>query len=185
MIVIVGHGPSIVGKGLGPWLDDQFVVRLKRAEKPNAKDWGTRTDVICATSHIYRQDGMFWWAAKRPQRSDALCRVWDEARWLGYFRGFSSLKGPSTGLRAIFCAVEFMVPETIGLAGFDNLLYPEEDGWAKWWQPRYSHNWDADSLAEHKAAFGLGVRLIDVTREHGRAIRDRPADRHTDRADVE
>ena len=165
MIVIVGHGPSIVGKGLGPWLDEQFVVRLKRAEKPSCKDWGTRTDVICATSHIYRQpDVMFWWAAKRAQRSDALCRVWDERRWLEYFRRFSTAKGPSTGLRAIFCAVEFLDAQDLGLAGFDNLLYPAEEGWAKWWQPRYSHYWDADSEAEHKAAMALGIELIDVTR---------------------
>ena len=166
MIVIVGHGPSIVGKGLGPWLDGQFVVRLKRAEKPSALDWGTRTDVICATSHIYRQDGMFWWAAKSQQRGDALCRVWDQYRWMSYFSRFSQRKGPSTGLRAIFCAVEFGHTE-IGLAGFDNLLYPAETGWAKWWQPRHKFNWDADSAAEHEAVKGLGVRIIDVTREHG------------------
>jgi hypothetical protein len=169
VIVIVGHGPSIVGKALGPWLDEQRVVRLKRAEKPNAADWGTRTDVICATSHIYRQDGVpFWWFPKgEPPRGDDLCRVADIARWRAYFGRFSRLKGPSTGLSAIFCAVEFEGATEIGLAGFDNLLYPQETGYAKWWQPRYKYNWDADSEAEHKAACGLGVRLIDVTREHG------------------
>ena len=168
MIVIVGHGPSIVGKGLGPWLDEQFVVRLKRAERPSVKDWGTRTDVICATSHIYRQPGIpFWWVPRRPERGDALCRVWDAARWLAYFRGFSAHKGPSTGLSAVLSAVEYGHTE-IGLAGFDNLLYPHEEGWAKWWQPRYSHNWDADSAAEHEAAKGLGVRITDVT--NGRVL---------------
>ena len=167
MIVIVGHGPSIVGKALGSWLDTQTVVRLKKAEKPNAVDWGSRTDVICATSHIYRQDCEFWWFPKQPgQRGDAKMRVADTAKWREYFRQYSTRKGPSTGLSAIFCAVEFLNPARIGLAGFDNLLYPSEKGWAKWWQPRNSHYWDADSEAEHKAAMALGIELIDVTREH-------------------
>ena len=172
MIVIVGHGPSIVGKGLGPWLDEQFVVRLKRAEKPNAKDWGTRTDVICATSHIYRQDEVpFWWFPKHNQQhGDALCRVADTEWWRAYFAGFSRTKGPSTGLSAIFCAVEFLHPERIALAGFDNLLYPDERGYTKWWHARYQHKWDADSAAEHKAAFALGIEIIDATRVYGRTV---------------
>ena len=164
MIVIIGHGPSIVGKHLGPWLDKQFVVRLKRAERPNFEDWGSRTDAICATSHIYRQAGQFWWAAKSAMAGDSVCRVWDYARWLSYFRRFSTAKGPSTGMRAIMCAVEFMSPKEIALAGFDNLLNPNEI-YAKWWQPKGKYHWDADSKAEHECAMSLGVKLVDLTLE--------------------
>ena len=165
MIVIVGHGPSIVGKRLGSWLDNQTVVRLKDAKKPDSLDWGSRTDVVCATSHIYRPDkGMFWWFPKRGDPKDENdMRVADYRRWRKYFADFSISKGPSTGLSAIFCAVEFENPKQIGLAGFDNLLYPDEKGWSKWWLPRHKHNWDADSPAEHRAAMALGVELIDVT----------------------
>jgi hypothetical protein len=163
VIVIIGHGPSIVGKHLGPWLDKQFVVRLKKAEKPNSIDWGSRTDVICATSHLYRQDCMFWWAAKRHYPGDANCLVWDCDRWTAYFRQFSQTKGPSTGLRAILCAVQFMNAKEIGLAGFDNLLNPK-DIYAKWWQPKGKYHWDADSEAENSCVKSLGINLVDVTR---------------------
>ena len=152
-IVIVGHGPSIVGKQLGPWLDNQTVVRLKRAEIPNQIDWGSRTDYVCATSLIYQTDKPFWLFSKK----DGIGKKWRE-----YYAKFSAVK-PSTGLGAIFCAVEYLKPDTIGLAGFDNLLYPDEPGWSKWWIPRNHGLWIHDSKAEHEAAMSLGVKVVDVT----------------------
>lgn len=165
MLVIIGHGPGIVGKRLGSWLDTQTVVRLKDGKKPDALDWGSRTDVICATSHLFRPEhGMFWWFPKTEgYRDETNMRVADVARWRSYYASFGK-RGPSTGLCAIFCAVEFEKPGEIGLAGFDNLLYPDEKGWGKWWQPRHKYRYDADSESDHRAMMGLDVRLIDVTR---------------------
>lgn len=67
-------------------------------------------------------------------------------------------------MRAIMCAVEFMSPKEIALAGFDNLLNPNEI-YAKWWQPKGKYHWDADSKAEHECAMSLGVKLVDLTLE--------------------
>jgi hypothetical protein len=170
VIVIVGHGPGIVGKRLGSWLDTQRVVRLKKAEKPDAVDWGSRTDVVCATSHLYRpENGMFWWFPKAGNYKDeANMRVADVAMWRKFYADCGGTKGPSSGLCAIFCAVEFERPDAIGLAGFDNLLYPDQKGWGKWWQPRHKYYYDADGEADHKAAMALDVKLVDVTKEiHG------------------
>ena len=157
MIVIVGHGPSIVGKKLGSWLDGQTVVRLKKAEIPNADDWGSRTDYVCATSLIYQTDKPFWLMPKKGGIGD---------KWRSYYRRFSDAK-PSTGLCAIFCAVEFLKPVEIGLAGFDNLLHPEETGWSKWWMARNCGLWVHDSPNEYLAAMSLGVKITDATVEHG------------------
>src|SRR5262245_10043677 len=133
MLIIVGHGPSIVGKRLGPWIDKQRVVRLKYAERPNPTDWGTRTDYVCASSPS------FWTDKCRPDFPD--CEKWVLAskkrkipkgdwrianpEWDDYFLAFKpeGFPKPSTGLKAVFCAVEFLKPDEIGLIGFDRVLH--------------------------------------------------------------
>ena len=76
MLVVVGHGPSIAGRGLGSWLDRQTVVRLKWADRPNAEDWGTRTDYLFACHLNYFLDrerlgkpklaAEYWMLPERP-----------------------------------------------------------------------------------------------------------------------
>jgi hypothetical protein len=147
MLVIIGHGPSIVGKQLGSWLDTQTLVRLKGAQIPNSVDWGTRTDFVCGTSRVY-ETAHFWLFD-------------DKGKWRDHYSTYSTFK-PSTGLAAIFCAVDRGYSE-IGLAGFDNLLHPNEEGWTKWYMPRHKGRWGHDSAAEHRCAFELGITLKDVT----------------------
>ena len=79
----------------------------------------------------------------------------DAERWYPYWESFVAKKKrkPSTGLCAIFCAVEFFAPEEIGLIGFDYLLA----GMGAW----KVH----DMKAERECAESLGVELIDLGRD--------------------
>lgn len=58
MLVIVGHGPSVVSAKLGSWLDTQTVVRLKDCPYWKGKEqpevWGTRIDFLCGTKLDWR-----------------------------------------------------------------------------------------------------------------------------------
>jgi hypothetical protein len=162
MIVVIGHGPSIVGKGLGPWIDQQTVIRLKSAPMPNPEDWGTRTDYVSTTKpdhwvcspSIPGERWVFGHKTKGYRRPDV-------DRWLAYFGQFLGDKHrkPSNGLCAVFCAVEFLKPEKIGLIGFDSILHPERNT-GKWWDskpPKWSH----DQKAENQALYGLGIEVIE------------------------
>jgi hypothetical protein len=169
MLVIVGHGPSIVGKRLGSWLDKQEVVRLKHAERPNALDWGTRTDFVCASSPSF-------WTDKRREDFPE-CEKWVLAskdvpkgdyrlasrEWYGYFRGFKpeGFPKPSTGLKAVFCAVEFLKPKEIGLIGFDRILRPDV-ATSKWFHEQGKYLYGHDAHAEHRCLFSLPVKVVDL-----------------------
>ena len=166
MLVIVGHGPSIVGKRLGPWLDNQVVVRLKEGPRPNAEDWGTRIDYRCAGADGWPNDCPLWVLPARRKvhhlfASREGVSVTD-GRWYEYFNSFQPKYEPTTGLRAIFGAVEFLQAKEIGLIGFDNILHPWVRGLTKWFHVPGKFNQVHDYDTEHKAAFGLGVRLIDL-----------------------
>lgn len=171
MLVIVGHGPSIVGKRLGSWLDNQVVVRLKNAPRPNAEDWGTRIDYRCAGADGWPEECPVWVIPARRKvqhlfQSHGTVSVSD-GRWHGYFEGFNPKYEPSTGLRAIFCALEFLAPKEIGLIGFDNILRPHVKGLTKWFHEPGKFNQVHDYDTEHKAAFGLHVELIDLGEMNG------------------
>lgn len=161
VLVIVGHGPSIVGKGLGSWIDQQTVVRLKDAPRPDPADWGRRIDYQCASTPLWPHLGVETWVL--PNRKEigryeccANVRVAGE-KWWEYFDVFYPTYKMSTGLRAIFCAAEFLKPEEICLVGFDKLMNPASE-YAKWKGPStYLH----DAWAEHRAAFQLGIRLFE------------------------
>ena len=178
MLVIVGHGPGLVGKGLGPWLDTQTVVRLKWAERPNVEDWGTRTDHVCA-SHpsffIERQargypplQAEFWFLPEKFCPPIAGTRQ-GAASWLEYYQTCreqqpgprKSLRKASTGLKAIFCALEFLKPVEIGLLGFDMVLHPEVPTF-KWNTEPGKYSYAHDAQAEHRAIMGLPVKITEL-----------------------
>lgn len=167
MLVIMGHGPSLIGKGRGPWIDNQFVVRLKAANIPNPEDWGTRTDAVAGYRLEHRRPGVpFWWFPK-PNEGRAADGV-TVARgdwWRAQYARHAPRYKMSTGLAAICAAIDVMAPAEIGLAGFDNLLRPHERGWTKWSVARYASEYRHDAQAEHDFAMSLGVRLIDITDE--------------------
>lgn len=163
MLVIVGHGPSIVGKGLGEWIDQQTVIRLKGAPMPNAEDWGTRTDVISTTKPCYlgpRILGAEYWIFGPPEPG---FRRPDVERWQAWFQQFLTTpkrRKPSNGLCAVMTAVEFLKPQKIGLIGFDSMLYPEKNT-GKWFHVKPT-KWGHDQNAEHNALFSLDTEVIDL-----------------------
>lgn len=178
MLVVVGHGPSIVGRGLGPWLDTQTVVRLKWAEIPNVEDWGSRTDYVFAAHSNYFLDrdrlkkpklnAEFWML---PQQADPeLPGIRQGSRdWIEYFakhREASPVqkrtwRKASTGLKAVFCAVEFLKPEEIGLIGFDMVLHPDSNTW-KWFAPPGKYSYSHDAETERRALMALPVKIVEL-----------------------
>jgi hypothetical protein len=89
-----------------------YVVRLKEG-KTDPRHFGTRTDAICARSHLFEKPGTEFWYI--PYVEEKLRTA---------YRKFSSAK-PSTGLGAIYCAIERGMTE-LTLIGFDLLLRPNE-----------------------------------------------------------
>jgi hypothetical protein len=167
VIVVVGHGPGVL-KGLGSWLDGQTVVRLKHAERPDALNWGTRTDYVCASSPS------FWTDKRRAGFPDCECWVlaekevprgaWKHAdkRWFDYFRRFDPyFPKMSTGLKAVFCAMEFLEPREIGLLGFDRVLHPEV-ATSKWFHEQGKFHYGHDAHAEHRCLKSLGVKILEL-----------------------
>jgi len=145
-IVIVGHGPSLKGKGLGSEIDNfDLVVRLKAAHTVvGSEDYGSRVDVVCMSTEVlglgaHIKPQMFWLYPKKGTYDkeavgDFIGRVgvgcvlpldlvnaWNER--------FRSLGGKhpnvSTGMAAIIIAAASLAPETIVLAGFDTLTNPD------------------------------------------------------------
>ena len=177
MLVIVGHGPSVANRGLGSWLDEQTVVRLKWAERPNAMDWGSRTDYVCGSNPSFWMDkrqqapatAEYWWLGDLKKFPAHWGPIPDMRRassdWLDYWLRFRTTKShkPSTGLRAIFCAIEFLKPAEIGLIGFDMVLHPDVPT-HKWWHTKdiergsYAH----DAQAEHRCVMSLDVKITEV-----------------------
>jgi hypothetical protein len=144
-VCIVGHGPSLIGKGLGNTIDSyDLVVRLKgSAGVLGTEDYGHRCDVLCMSTEVtgigyaYRPE-VFWLYPKKGYYDvsvvgtfvgdmgrpvlipKALCTEWNDQ-----FRKTATHQNISTGLAAILIAAYYMNPETIVLAGFDTLVDPE------------------------------------------------------------
>ena len=90
---------------------DQFtVVRLKRGlvETYDRKDWGSRTDYLCACSSRFDWGHHPFWLAENPKKY-------------------------TTGLCAVLEARRRLNPKELFVIGFDRLMHPErEDGPHPW-----------------------------------------------------
>ncbi len=159
MLLIVGHGPSVLS-GLGALIDQQTVVRLKDGLTPilrkDSKNWGTRTDYLCARSLVCDKGEFPYWLFNDPPK------------WINYYKSFTPRhKKPSTGLCAVFCAIDRLQPEEIALIGFDRLLNPNDmtsrkaTDEQKYMYSMYGH----DQRAEHECLMSLPTRIIDF-RKH-------------------
>lgn len=153
MIVIVGHGPSVLS-GLGSVIDSHTVVRLKQGltKQHPPQHFGTRTDFLCARSLVFdRGEFPFWHFA-------------DDKRWLAYFASFEpKRKKPSTGLCAVFCAIDKLDPKEIAFIGFDSLLNPDMTP-TKW---DCNGPWAHDMHAENACLNSLGIEVIDLGKVRG------------------
>lgn len=147
MIVIVGHGPSILS-GLGAVIDTGTVVRLKNGRAGRAEHWGTRTDYICGRFLSHAKPACpFWFFGDET-----------EERWLEYYRKFSMQK-PSHGLCAAFCAFDELSPPELHFIGCDSMLDPSIP-YRKW--NTNDHPNPHDWKAEHEALHGLGIKVTDL-----------------------
>lgn len=135
MIVIIGHGPSVVRCGLGSWIDQQFVIRLKNGPQPNPEDWGTRTDVLFTSRE----------------------KCWE-------LNPFGLRYKPSTGLRAILYAHRTYGGK-IGLIGFDRLLEPSRITHKWYLEHPEKYWWPHDSEREALAVRSLGIDVVDLRKQ--------------------
>ncbi len=155
MIVIVGGGPSAGNSDLGPWIDRQYVVRMKHAARDRVHR-GMRMDAYFSRGYAAKKPNYeFWYFPKHPPHADGC----DSTHWLTWYRQFSLSRTPkpSTGLCALFCAAEFFPGAEVGLIGYDNVL----DG-----QPFRSGPHDGGG--EHAAALALNLKLFDLRTDHGK-----------------
>lgn len=154
MLLIVGHGPSVLC-GLGGLIDQQTVVRLKEGltKKMPAEHFGTRTDYLCARSGAYAKPGVPFW------------HLPDSSPWHVYYKKFKpKYWKPSHGLSAVFCAIDNMKPERIALIGFDRILYTDDQCTGKWYNPRMFERWQHDQRAENECLYSLGIDIIDFSK---------------------
>jgi len=161
MLVIVGHGLSLVRAKLGAFLDEQTVVRLKDAPMGDPEVWGTRTDYICSRKDnwvLERRPGVTYWMFQ-PGKDHGETRFCDYQRWTSWYAGYSKMK-PSHGLCAAMCAVEFLNPPEIGVIGFDSMMHPDELDQGKYNRP--PGRWFHDQHAEAKALYALGPRIVNL-----------------------
>jgi hypothetical protein len=165
-MVIVGHGPSVLC-GLGAVIDSHdVVVRLKQGLTKNQppEHFGTRTDVISARSHLFTKEGVTFW--RFPEWPDPMAQKW--LKYYGQFRPTNKRGKPSTGLAAVFCAIEYANPESISLIGFDRLFKPTDECTGKWYEPRRFNKFGTgshDQRAEAECLKSLPVKIIDLSKE--------------------
>ncbi len=152
---------------------------------PDPAYWGSRTDYLAATGldwrlGFHKTHGVnppFWlWDKHKafhglinhPSMRKKRAHVLDEniystniERWTKYFNEFKPEKPkPSTGLTAIFAAVEQGFEE-IALLGFDSFFTDKVTG--KWNVDPKLAIWGHDQLAEQRALQGLGIKVIDAS----------------------
>ena len=179
-VCIVGHGHSLVGKGLGPTIDLHTVVRLKDPSWQTQRDYGKKMDYCCASTetmmqmlHDHRIPKQYWAQPKKGEYNKRLEENFNRSGkaplliplelfndWnRKYVDGGMSCRNFSVGTAAIVYSLELLGEKDIKLAGFDNLLDPSKlDYWkaqrGKWVS---HHDWNT----EHK--------MLDVLRDHYKA----------------
>jgi hypothetical protein len=168
-IVIVGHGHSMTGSGLGEKIDQYPTVRMKRSKglmQTYPKDYGKRIDYVGATSaaiigtiQMYptAKEYLVYPKAKFGQthfsdkqalklsRKDPRVKLFKELHdyWLEIYQDITPLDVRySTGMGLLITSLDYFKPEIIYLAGFDSILNPETD-WSSVLATR-EYDWEND-----------------------------------------
>ena len=179
-ICVIGHGTSLVGKGLGPEIDKHTVVRLKDPSWQVDKDYGKRMDYCCASTetmqqmlHDRRVPKQYWAQPKKGEYNKRLeehfnrtakaplviplqlFNEWNER----YKEHGMSCRNFSVGTAAIIYSLDLLGEKVVKLGGFDNLLDPAK---LEYWKAQRGkwvshHDW----YTEHK--------MLQVVAEHYRA----------------
>lgn len=167
---IVGHGTSLIGKGLGKEIDSQRVVRLKGSHTVlNNPDYGKRVDVLCASTEIMptflEMNASEYWAYPKKGEFDGYKAIKIIAKlgkpvmipfelsnhWNQIFRKMGGQHpNVSTGMAAIIFSCH-RFKEDIKLYGFDTLMDPSKSFTRNPEIPRSGHGYiDHDWETEHK-----------------------------------
>lgn len=146
-------------------IDSTPVVRLKEGlavkPPPDPFHWGTRTDYVAAHSRLYQQPGQNFWCFRDDDP--------EGQKWLAYYKEFKPRKPkPSTGLMAVFMAIDKLKPKEIAVIGFDRVLDPTDGTTTKWHKPRGHYAWGHDQRVEHLALMNCGTTIIDLVKEHAK-----------------
>lgn len=183
-ICIVGHGPSLLNAGLGDEIDKQSVCRLK-GFKHDPKDYGYRTDYVCASAEAagtLDKNISAWVYPKlgRLSRNPGfglfpleICEKWnDEFKRRVNYSGNGPLgRNVGTGLAACIIAMEVYEPETLVLAGFDTVLHPETR-YQSVFNPGTHHDQFHYWKVEHELLFEVaaqkGVSICELSPVSGR-----------------
>lgn len=146
-VVIVGHGPSLVGAGLGKAIDaHEKVLRLKNCSAllENKEDYGQRTDIMFSTTevcyHLSKVKAEEYWCYPKydtwntdvvdnlRKQTNARIRVLSHQAfaWNKLFRDMgANHPNLSTGMAAAVCVLELLNPRVLTLAGFDVVFNPK------------------------------------------------------------
>lgn len=179
MIVIVGHGPSPVGKGWGKEIDRHPVARMKDLSWQNWKDYGARLDFWCCSTEImgwfqfgareyWAQPKRGFWDAKHesavrakgihPQIDLDLFQRWNQV----YTSLTDKHRNYCLGIHCILKVCE--KGEQPCLVGFDNLLSPglpyRKADKGKW---PSDHDWAAENAMLPLIEKNYGVQILAMT----------------------
>ncbi len=132
-VIVIGHGPSVF-TGRGSVIDSfDAVIRLKRGLINPDKDWGSRTDYLCARHPRFDHGHYPFWLLEPPAN-------------------YTAAK-PTTGLCAVVAAMERLRPASITVIGFDRIMHPQRPDPPNTW---LGHN----KWAEHEYLKALGVQEL-------------------------
>jgi hypothetical protein len=175
--VVVGHGPSLKGAGLGSEIDKHFVVRLKNCSVllADVKDYGKKTNAMCSSTEVlpvltkvkapeywgYPKKGDYsprrvkWLKNHVDRHSKVLVPLDACNHWNQVFRDIGG-KHPnlSTGMGAVVIALDLLSPGLVLLAGFDNVISPQIQGYQSTVPTPFNNGGTKDTghdwLTEHK-----------------------------------
>ena len=195
-VCIVGHGESLKRAVVG-WKIDACdkVVRLKNCHLLLAEPhlYGKRTDALCtSTETLYNlpklKAGEYWgypkhgeFSASRVAQAERnlgkkihipleLCNLWNCA--------FLELGGQhpnvSTGTAAVIIALDRYRPQTLYLAGFDNVMDPSIEGyrctvptpWNAGGTKDTGHDWKTEHKLLPYLATAFNARISDIAGDH-------------------
>ena len=195
-MVIVGHGPSLKGSGLGKRIDAfDCVIRLKNCYMllAEAHDFGRKTDVMCSSTEVlptiakvkakeywgypkkgdYNRASVKWLERQVSGRVRVpleICNVWNKA-----FREMGG-KHPnvSTGMAALIIALELRRPQEVTLAGFDKVWSPDSDGYQSTVPSHFNaggtkdtgHDWIAENVLLNVLSDYYNARIRSIAGDH-------------------
>lgn len=170
-VAIVGHGPSLVGKKYGSYIDTfEHVVRMKNCGKTlGTEDYGSKINSLCLSTEVLGlvdkvQCGMYWLYPKNGKYDQA--QTFEVVAnkgapfmipldlmnyWNGKFKEMGAKHScVSTGMASIIIATHYLEPEQITLAGFDTLLDPSKpfkrnDDIPRTGVGKINHDWEAEN----------------------------------------